>query len=65
MMGRKKKTKRKILMRCHMNSLALVDFTWPRHMMTKMDSIANIFNCHCWMVNKMGLIATIRVGHCH
>jgi hypothetical protein len=54
-MGRKKKTKRRVFMRCYMNSLTLVDFIWPRRMATKMDSITNRFNYHCWMANKMGL----------
>ncbi len=65
MMGIKKKTKRRVFMKRHMNSLALVKFIWPHWMVTKMDSVANRFDYHRWMVNKMGLIATIRFGHYH
>jgi hypothetical protein len=52
-------------MRCHMNSLALVDFTWLHWMVTKMDSVANKFDYHYWMANKMGSIVTIKFSRCH
>ncbi len=65
MMGRKKKTKRKVFMRCHMNSLALVNFTWLHWMVTKMDSVAKKFDYHYWMANKMGSIVTIKFSRCH
>jgi hypothetical protein len=65
MMGRKKKTKRRVFMRCHMNSLALVEFTWPCQMAIKMDLVTTKFDHHHWMVNKMGLIIGIRFDCCH
>ncbi len=65
MMRKKKKTKRRVFMRCHMNSLALVEFTWPCQMAIKMDLLTTKFNHHHWMVNKMGLIISIRFDCCH
>lgn len=52
-------------MRCHMNSLALVEFTWPCQMAIKMDLVTTKFDHHHWMVNKMGLIINIRFDCCH
>jgi hypothetical protein len=52
-------------MKCHMNSLALVEFTWPHQMATKMDLVTIKFDHHHWMVYTMGLITAIRFNYCH